>query len=66
MSFIFYKKKFNLIPIFSNYNVNKPIEVLLIIWYEMTLTDKKKYQDEYFIKRNLGYLLINYRSLRKK
>ena len=23
------------------FNVNKPIEVLLIIWYEMTLTDKK-------------------------
>ena len=22
-------------------NVNKPIEVLLIIWYEMILTDKK-------------------------
>ena len=27
--------------ILLSYNVNKPIEVLLMIWYEMTLADKK-------------------------
>ena len=31
----------------------------------MTLTIKK-YQEFFFIKRNLGFLLINYRSLRIK
>ena len=25
---------------------------------------QKKYQDLFFIKRNLGFMLINYRSLR--
>jgi hypothetical protein len=37
----------------------------MVSWYEITF-DRKKYQDDFFIKRNFGYLLINYCSLRIK
>ena len=37
-------------------NVNKPIEVLLIIWYEMTLTDKKSTKMSFY-KTKLWFLI---------
>ena len=45
---------------FLLHNVNKRIEILYgIIWYEMTLTDKKKYQDKFFFyKTKLGSSLF--------